>query len=85
MDVLLKIIAHGEAGLAEQEKKGKKVPARDVGKVLRIAYEGFVESGGVGSVEIEMGEYREVEWRGLLKRIVRGVVEDAKVLVRRGT
>lgn len=83
MNVLLKTSKHCKSVLDEQEKGGKKVTPKDVGRVLRV---GFEESqlrieGLTG--EAEQGPFREVEWRALLKKAVRSVVQDAQELVAR--
>jgi len=88
MNALLKVSAQCETELSEHEKNGKKVAQRDVGKVMRQKFEAWMESGTSNvfdglAAEVEQGPYREVQWRGLVKKIVRGCVDDAKALVAR--
>jgi hypothetical protein len=90
LEVLLAVVARCKTLLAETNN-GKGISAsagpKEVGKVLRAGYEGLQKvieehTGGNGKGGREMKEpYRESEWRGLVKRIGRQVVIDARAAV----
>jgi hypothetical protein len=87
LTVLLAVVARCRTLLAETNN-GKGISAsagpKEVGKVLRAGYDSLqaviVEQDKGPRIQM-MEAYRESEWRGLVKRIGRQVVVDARAAV----
>ena len=65
--------------LLDEERKGRNLSPREVGKVIRKGYE-TLRVREVEGLE-RWVRWREGEERGLLKRVARCVVDDAKKMV----
>ena len=85
IDVLIAAAAHFHGILEEWKQKGRArrtLSAQDVSKAIREGYESLevVDLAGMGIDTCEA--WREGEERGMLKRVARMAVEDARKLVR---
>lgn len=96
LTLLLAVVARCKTLVAEANVgKGISTSAspKEVGKVLRTGYESLQavmeehvskqtgRPGGKGAMAEMLEPYRESEWRGLVKRIGRQVVVDARAAV----
>ena len=84
IDVLIAAAAHFHGLLEERKQQGRArgaLSAQDVSKIIRDGYESL-EVADVAGMGIETCEaWREGEERGMLKRVARMAVEDARKLV----
>jgi hypothetical protein len=81
MQTLVNVSAHYHSLLEGKEKEGKKsknLSPKEVSSVIKQGYETLSIEAGEGLERWE--RFREAEWTGVLKRVARVVVEDAKGL-----